>query len=95
MGPSEGALVDECDVGVPAEGDDEGWAALTGSEVDASLRTFLATTYGNKSAEVIDNLAAWEAYGEVYSAWRDEWTADTDLYMYRAQRALRFLTRAM
>ena len=85
----------EAEAEVEEEGDDEGWAALTGSEVDASLRTFLTTTYGNKSTEVIDNLAAWEAYGEVYSAWRDEWTADTDLYMYRAQRALRFLTRAM
>ena len=32
-------------------------------------------------------------YGEVFAAWRDEWTSDTDLY--RAERALRFLKAAI
>jgi hypothetical protein len=51
-----------------------------------------APRFGNKAGEVIDTLILWEAYGEVFAAWRDEWTSDSD--PYRATRALRLLRAA-
>ena len=54
-----------------------------------TLREFLRARFGNHSREVCDNMRLWEAYGEVHSAWRDEW--DSDDIEYRAKRALRFL----
>ena len=40
---------------------------------------------------MIQILTAWEAYGQLFTEWRAEWTADSD--EYRAKRALR-LARA-
>eukprot|EP00965_Chrysotila_dentata_P102822 3394923-Pleurochrysis_carterae.AAC.1 len=37
-------------------------------------------------------MRAWEAFGELFSTWRDEWSKDSK--EYRAKRALRFLHAA-
>lgn len=48
---------------------------------------YIRRRYGNHSAVVIKILTAWEAFGELFSQWRAEWTGDSD--EYRAMRALR------
>ena len=53
------------------------------------LVEFLKKRYGNRAANVLDVMKLWECYGDVFSAWREEWTEDTPAY--RAKRALRFL----
>ena len=54
-----------------------------------SLTDYLKARYGNRAANVLDVMKLWECYGDVFSAWRDEWTEDSP--EYRATRALRFL----
>lgn len=53
------------------------------------LRRYLTAHYGNFAPNVIAVLRLWEALGNVFFSWRDEWTSDTTEYC--AQRALRFL----
>eukprot|EP00965_Chrysotila_dentata_P119333 3944958-Pleurochrysis_carterae.AAC.2 len=53
------------------------------------LWSFLTNRYGNKAANVLSILRLWEVFGQLYSAWRQEWESDTPAY--RALRALRFL----
>ena len=57
------------------------------------LRAYLNQRFGNFAPNVIAILHLWEAYGKVFSAWRDEWTEDTQ--EYRAKRALQFLRAAI
>eukprot|EP00965_Chrysotila_dentata_P131450 4345318-Pleurochrysis_carterae.AAC.3 len=63
-----------------------GGAMDHGSE---QVRTFVRARFGNHAREVLDCMRLWEAYFELHSAWREEWTDDSG--DYRARRALRFL----
>ena len=64
--------------------------AMMGEAPDTDgLVEFLKKRYGNRAANVLDVMKLWECYGDVFSAWREEWTEDTPAY--RAKRALRFL----
>ena len=64
--------------------------AMMGDEPDPeSLTDFLKKRYGNRAANVLDVMKLWECYGEIFSAWREEWEEETEAY--RAKRALRFL----
>ena len=58
-----------------------------------SLTDYLKSRYGNRAANVLDVMKLWECYGEVFSAWRAEWTEDSP--EYRAKRALAFLRASM
>ena len=64
--------------------------AIMGQDPDtAGLTAFLKKRYGNRAANVLDVMKLWECFGDVFSAWREEWPEDTQ--EYRAKRALRFL----
>ena len=78
----------------PAAPHDLSFSELNGAaDSDRSeLMTHLRSRYGNQSGVVIKIMVAWEAYGELFSEWREEWTGDTD--DYRARRALRLARRA-
>ena len=55
----------------------------------AEVGRYVSTQFGNHRREVLDIFRLWTAYGQLFAAWRDEWTADDE--NYRARRALRFL----
>eukprot|EP00965_Chrysotila_dentata_P139208 4603363-Pleurochrysis_carterae.AAC.3 len=57
------------------------------------IQTTLKQKYGNHAQNVADVLLLWEAFAEMFSAWRDDWADRTP--EYRAQRALRFLRAGM
>ena len=61
------------------------------SAPDDAILVYIQQKYGNRAGVVIQILTAWEAYGQLFTEWRAEWTADSD--EYRAKRALR-LARA-
>ena len=65
--------------------------ALQG-EGTPEILSHIRSRYGNHAEVVIKIMHAWEAFGELFSEWRAEWTADTD--EYRARRALRLARRA-
>mgnify|MGYP001997144864 CR=1 FL=1 len=44
---------------------------------------------GPNTGRLVARLRLWEAYDEVFRAWRDEWTSDSK--EYRGQRALRMM----
>lgn len=56
------------------------------------VRQYIREGYDNQAAVVLQILAAFEAYGELFAEGRTEWEADTDAY--RAQRALQFARAA-
>ena len=56
------------------------------------MHRYIRERYGNQAGVVLQILAAFEAYGELFAEWRTEWEADTD--EYRAQRALKFARAA-
>lgn len=53
---------------------------------------YVRQRYGNHASSVLNIMKLWEAYGEVYHAWRDPWESDTD--EYRAEKALTFARAA-
>ena len=59
------------------------------ASLDGAVEAYIKQRYGSKHGEVLTRLWLWEAYDEVYRAWRDEWTSDTQ--EYRGERALRML----
>ena len=69
---------------------------LEGAEAYSSqspiIIAYVRQRYGNHAKTVLEIIALWESYGEVYHAWRDTWTSDTDAY--RAARALQFARAA-
>eukprot|EP00965_Chrysotila_dentata_P105099 3471710-Pleurochrysis_carterae.AAC.2 len=68
------------------------WSSWTHSFESANsleMQTALKEKYGNHAQNVVDVLLLWEAFAEMFSAWRDEWTDTTP--EYHAGRALRFL----
>eukprot|EP00965_Chrysotila_dentata_P258321 6213183-Pleurochrysis_carterae.AAC.1 len=65
---------------------------LDGADEDSAspeMKDYLNSRFGNFAENVLAVLRFWEAYGKVFSAWREVWIEDTQ--EYRAQRALRFL----
>ena len=60
---------------------------------DPELASSLREKYGNHAGEVASILRLWEAYDELFYAWKEEWSDDTD--EYRAKRALRLLRAGM
>eukprot|EP00965_Chrysotila_dentata_P213290 6187544-Pleurochrysis_carterae.AAC.2 len=52
------------------------------------LKSYLRSHFGNHADEVLDVLRGWEAFGDLFTAWRDAWTDDTEAY--QLQRAMRF-----
>ena len=90
-GFSTGAMPEENEATITEEAElEELLSSILGSPDDsASLVDFLRKRYGNRAANVLDVMKLWEAYGDVFSAWREEWQENTP--EYRAKRALRFL----
>ena len=90
-GYSAGSAVEADEATANEEQEIEGLLdALMGEAADVDgLTAFLRKRYGNRAANVLDVMRLWECYGELFSAWREEWAEDTK--EYRAKRALRFL----
>ena len=82
---------DEKDDSSSSSDDEDGMEHLTGydKELDEGVEAFIKSKFGSKYGEVFARLWLWEAYDELFRAWRDEWTSDSR--SYRARRALRML----
>eukprot|EP00965_Chrysotila_dentata_P158591 5238536-Pleurochrysis_carterae.AAC.1 len=51
----------------------------TGTDT-AAVREYLTSHFGNTAPNVLDILKLWEAFGQVFDAWRDEWESETPDY---------------